>query len=71
VRHSLADTLPPISCRNGDVATITIAPDGKSLQVEDKHEPDADVPVYDSHMLTSEEVFDEDGEILEGEDVKL
>lgn len=66
---TLASPFYPTS--NGDVATITVAADGHSLEVADKHEPDADVPVYDSHMLASEDVFDEDGEVVDADAVKL
>ena len=48
--------------RNGDTATIEIAPDGKSLAVVDNHAPDADVPMYNPLRQYDEDVIEEEDE---------
>jgi len=50
------------SCRNGDTAAIDVSPDGKKLFIEDNHEADDDVPVYNPMRQYDEDVIDEGDE---------
>ncbi|KAL7416887.1 P-loop containing nucleoside triphosphate hydrolase protein [Mrakia frigida] len=62
VLSKLARKLVEGKIRNGDTAAIDVAPDGKKLLIEDNHEADADVPVYNPMRQYEEDILEEGDE---------